>query len=953
MRHVARLAALAPIAAALVVIPFHRPSNAVTPSDFVHFESGHVRPAALTPDGSRLLVVNTPDSRLSVFDLTGEAPVRVAEIPVGLEPISVACLDDGTAWVVNHLSDDVSVVDLERRHVCATLRVGDEPADVVFAGTPLRAFVSVSQEDRVRVYDPLDLAAAPVNVPIHGRQPRALARSADGEFVYAAVHLAGNRTSLVRFLDIAEGEMPLDPAFPRSSALGGRLPPRVGLIVQQQGGAWRDMYGNDWTARMPFAVSDVDVAEIRTATSEVTRTFGNLGTVNFALAVSPTDGRLALTATEARNLLRFEPRLRGHTVDTRLALLTPEGVPGIRELNPHIDYSVSPGAAGERDSALGTPTGVAFAPDGARVYVTSLASDRLGVVDVSQGAPGPPLARETGETRLDRVPRYSGVIARVPTVAGPTGVVVDGERGRLYVVGRMRGELQTFDAASLAPVATASIGFDPTPPPIAEGRRVFYGGFTSGHGDQSCASCHVFGDFDGQAWDLGDPAGTITHVSATMPLNASLEGFDPMKGPMTTQTLRGFVPLHVLHWRGDRTDLGQFDVAFTALLGRSAKLSASEMAAFSNFVNALAHPPSPHRHLDRSLPDAPLGQPSARRGEVVFRTDRVRATFTCRHCHTEPFGTNGLVQAQVGIDGDQDMKVPGFRNSYRKLGGTRVPGAVSKRGFSLGHDGEFDNLFAFASKSTFALRPGPDGYQQRLDLEAFMIATDTGIAPSVGRQLTFAASSAPAGLLSTLDTLEAQAALANCDLIARGRRDGMPRGWLFQGADLWKSDRASEPSISTAQLLALAGPGTELTVSGVPFGSGRRMAIDRDRDQHLDTDERSAGSDPGDPASVPQVLAVFVPGVGAGGPTVGPNPFREAVDLRFALAGGERVDATIHDLLGREVRVLARGARMEAGAQSLRWDGRDAAGRRVAAGVYFVRLAAGEARWTRTVLRVP
>src|SRR5215510_5681557 len=155
--------------------------------DFVHFESAHVHPLALTPSGNRLLAVNTPDNRLAVFDLSRAVPVRIAEIPVGMEPVSVAALSDGEAWVVNQLSDDVSIVDLGTLHVRASLRVGDEPADVVFAGAPVRAWVSVSQEDALKVYDPANLATAPQLVPIPARKPRSLSVSPDGASVYAAV----------------------------------------------------------------------------------------------------------------------------------------------------------------------------------------------------------------------------------------------------------------------------------------------------------------------------------------------------------------------------------------------------------------------------------------------------------------------------------------------------------------------------------------------------------------------------------------------------------------------------------------------------------------------------------------------------------------------------------------------------------------------------------------------
>src|SRR5207249_9868380 len=115
---------------------------------------------------------------------------------------------------------------------------------------------------------------------------------------------------------------------------------------------------------------------------------------------------------------------------------------------------------------------------------TSLASNRLAVLD--PGAPGAPLAR-------------------VAVVAGPTGVVVDDARGAIYVIGRYHNQVQTLSAATLRETALASIGMDPTPDAIVNGRQFFYGGFTSGHGDQACASCHLFGDFDNLAWDLGNP----------------------------------------------------------------------------------------------------------------------------------------------------------------------------------------------------------------------------------------------------------------------------------------------------------------------------------------------------------------------------------------------------------------------------------------------------------------
>src|SRR2546425_6170554 len=82
-------------------------------AQYVNFESSQVHPIALTPSGGKLLVVNTPDALLEVFTvLPGGGLTPPVSIPVGLEPVSVVPRTDTEAWVVNHLSDTISIVDL-------------------------------------------------------------------------------------------------------------------------------------------------------------------------------------------------------------------------------------------------------------------------------------------------------------------------------------------------------------------------------------------------------------------------------------------------------------------------------------------------------------------------------------------------------------------------------------------------------------------------------------------------------------------------------------------------------------------------------------------------------------------------------------------------------------------------------------------------------------------------
>ena len=73
MRRTSLVIALAEFVAGLAIAPRYLTSRPATNPDFVHFESPHVRPASMTPSRARLLVVNTPDNRLSVFDLTADS----------------------------------------------------------------------------------------------------------------------------------------------------------------------------------------------------------------------------------------------------------------------------------------------------------------------------------------------------------------------------------------------------------------------------------------------------------------------------------------------------------------------------------------------------------------------------------------------------------------------------------------------------------------------------------------------------------------------------------------------------------------------------------------------------------------------------------------------------------------------------------------------------------------
>jgi len=79
--------------------------------------------------------------------------------------------------------------------------------------------------------------------------------------------------------------------------------------------------------------------------------------------------------------------------------------------------------------------------------------------------------------------------------------------------------------------------------------------------------------------------------------------------------------------------------------------------------------------------------------------------------------------------------------------------------------------------------------------------------------------------------------------------------------------------------------------------------------------------------------------------SIAPNPSSGAVVIRV---GGAALDrAAVYDLRGRRVRNLA------AADGELNWDGNDDTGRRMASGVYFVRVSNPAGFSVRRVVRVP
>ncbi|MEO6596848.1 MAG: beta-propeller fold lactonase family protein, partial [Planctomycetota bacterium] len=794
------------VALAAIVLAAAVPAQA-----FVNYESGPVSPLRLSADGTRLFVADTLGGHVNVFDLSNpSAPFLLAEIPVGMDPVSVHPRTRDEVWVANLLSDSVSIVSVSLGRVIGTLRVTDEPSDIVFAGG--KAFVSAATNDKVEVFDAT--TRAPLGtVALFGKDPRALAVSPDGSRVYAVIQRSGNGTTI----------LPDSIAPPPPPPTNGALPaaPQQGLIVRADDPAW--------AAQIPYTLPDNDVAEINVATLAVNRYFRGVGTTNTGIAVHPTTGDLWVANTEARNLVRFEPNLRGHAIDSRLTRITTGVSPVVTpyDLNSGINYGTLPNAAA-LSTALSEPFGVAIDAAAGFVYVAAHGTDRIGVLDLSGNVQA---HIEIGTT--------PGATVNTRQKRGPRALALHPTQSRLYVLNRLSDTLSVVDTVSRTvlreqPIAT----WDPMPATMREGRKFLYDAKLSGNGTMSCAACHIDGDIDGIAWDLGDRSGSMASAPVQpFPFNLGITQFHPMKGPMTTQTLRGLQGTGVLHWRGDRSNFQAFNPAFDKLMG-GAQLASADIDDYAAFATAIAVPPNPNQQLNRTYRTSPASNNEAA-GLAAFQASVTSLPLIgnvgCVTCHSLPLGTNGRIISALILNEPQQVKVPQLRNLYRKVGFNRTAGQ-QKAGFGYVKDGNIDNLTSFVAIPQFNSWPAAT----KDDIVTFLMSIDTGTAPAVGYQFGLDQGNAnSAGYAADLSLVTTRAAAGDLDLTVYGLLDGRLAGLLYAPASgLFVVDRTGEGPFTAAQLQskALAG-NARLQFTAVTPGTGNRIALDRDLDGTKNGDE--------------------------------------------------------------------------------------------------------------------
>src|SRR3569833_425859 len=623
--------------------------------------------------------------------------MRMARLCLGLALATAGCADDSTessnsSEAISHLPASGNAYSLFESLQTRPLAMSPNGKLLFALNTP---------DNRLEIFHINNGELTPVGSITVGLEPVAVAARTDNE-VWVVNHLSAS-VSIVK-LDTAfvatvsrtllVGDEPRDIVFAgpnKSRAYVTVLDPFVNVNLPDD-----DVFAIDANASPPAAISS--------------GVYTHVGTTLFNMAVNPASGKVYVTNTEAHNDVRFEGHtagftsVRGHITDSRITVVDPaSGSVTARDLNPHVDYSTD-GSPAEKALSVAFPQDLAFTSDGSKLYVVAQGSQKLAIYntrDIDAGTIAPSLASQVTQ---------SG--------GGPTGVVLDEHSGRAYVLTRFNNSISIVNTNTKAEVGHVAM-FNPEPASVTTGRKYLYdANLTSQHGTTACASCHIGGDKDELAWDLGNPGGiplTITKqsttgilgvftidpaiISALVPPFAPIFGYNmPVKGPMTTQSLRGMDTHGPMHWRGDRNGAIQqtgapfidpdtsapvvsaqpnkglfnendafmsFNVAFPGLVGNGAQLSTGDMQEFTDFVLQMSYPPNPVRNLDNSLtPEQQVGQAFyfnhvtlPDNSTVQLPSDRFH---NCNGCHTLDVIGNAGSTAHPGIigkDGKQSFEI--------------------------------------------------------------------------------------------------------------------------------------------------------------------------------------------------------------------------------------------------------------------------------------------------------
>lgn len=517
----------------------------------------------------RIWVVNPDNDSVTAFDSVTYS--KLAEIPVGQRPHSLAIAPNGRLWVTNRDSATISVINtgsLTVTQTLGTLPMGSRPAGLAFSPGSGDAFVVLEALGRlVKLNSTAGTLTSSLDI---GPNPRHVSITGDG-----------SRVLVSRFITRP-------------------IPGEGTAAVQTNDGT--TFFGGEVLAINPATMTLVSTITLRHSDKGDLGNQGR-GIPNYLAApVIAPDGQTAWVPSKQDNIkrgvLRDANRLDFQTT--------------VRAIASRIDLALGAEDHGSRidfDNA-GVASGSVFNPTGNYLFVALETNRQIAMVDAYGN-------RELGRAEVGRAPQ---------------GLAVSPDGNRLFVHDFMDRTVSVLDLTALntrampdAPILATlhSVGTEKLDATVLLGKQLFYDARDvrlAKDSYLSCASCHDDGEHDGRVWDLTGFGEGLRNTISLKGRSGTGHGF--LHWSANFDEIQDFEG-QIRNLSGGTGLMTEADFAATesplgaAKAGRSAELDA--LAAYLSSLNQLSL--SPHR--------SPDGRPTAEglAGKAIFKAKN------CASCH--------------------------------------------------------------------------------------------------------------------------------------------------------------------------------------------------------------------------------------------------------------------------------------------------------------------------------
>lgn len=536
-------------------------------------------------------------------------------------PVQLAITKDGKRlFVACENSNEVLVVDTAAERVLGGVKVGKHPFGLALDPNEAELFVGSRWDNSIAVVDTATMKVKRT-LPV-ADDPHQLCMDPSGRFLFAT----SLTTNSIAVMDAAAGtqvkglEAGAGP-FGLAAAPDGKY-----LYVSNQ-------MSNPVPMRTPPA-AELTVVDLRSQMVVGHRTLAST-VLGQGIAVSP-DNQFVVVALELpKNLVPETQVYQGWMVTHGFALA--EAGPKGRVAYFLLD---------DMNGYYADPFGIAFSPDGRRLYVSSSGVDVVSVVNVdrlrgllkaSGGKIG--ISDETIRLNARHLALSSEYVeARIPTGNNPKHLVVAPDGRSVYVANRLSDNITIIDAAANKAAGVIDLGGPKAETALRHGEKLFNYSTISFQRQLSCNTCHPEYHVDGLTYDIVGPGDRMG------------------ENLVDNRTQRGIADTSPYKWNGKNPTLARQDGPRAAMLFfRSHGFEKDQLRDVVRFVQSISLRPSRYLASDGVLNE--FQEEGRKYFEREFTVDGryIPAGNRCITCHRPPYYTDQH-SFDVGTKADHDVE---------------------------------------------------------------------------------------------------------------------------------------------------------------------------------------------------------------------------------------------------------------------------------------------------------